>query len=389
MLALAYLVVISLVVAMLSTWVSNDLNNSTKFSSSNALTVAASGMTDMAIQYVRYNPIISNSQAVAPAVSPLVACWGGTNISEIPAIDGDQVAVWCTTEWNPLVAQTRTVTFYACPISVLAGACENSAFLTAIVIYDDYPPAPARSAPIQDLCTVFCGQGMTIQSWQWGSASGGSATGVAASLSFTNEPSDTTAFASTQASVLVLDSGNNPVVDDTVTLVQQSGPSNGAVPGISSPTSVLTAYTNSAGVATFNSIYPQIAGNYTLTAVDGSAVATSTNFVVGLQRSVISPPPAPYEPDGEWDLHPDGDRDLRRLGDHQRLDVVSVLIEWRHAHVQDCGHVHGRLHRSRDREYGLFAGTAGDLEFHRRRTGGGTGRYRTQHGDPERELVAE
>ncbi len=296
MLALAYLVVISLVVAMLSTWVSNDLNNSTKFSSSNALTVAASGMTDMAIQYVRYNPIISNSQAVAPAVSPLVACWGGTNISEIPAIDGDQVAVWCTTEWNPLVAQTRTVTFYACPISVLAGACENSAFLTAIVIYDDYPPAPARSAPIQDLCTVFCGQGMTIQSWQWGSASGGSATGVAASLSFTNEPSDTTAFASTQASVLVLDSGNNPVVDDTVTLVQQSGPSNGAVPGISSPTSVLTAYTNSAGVATFNSIYPQIAGNYTLTAVDGSAVATSTNFVVGLQRSVISPPPAPTSP---------------------------------------------------------------------------------------------
>ncbi len=296
MLALAYLVVISLVVAMLSTWVSNDLNNSTKFSSSNSLTVAASGMTDMAIQYVRYNPIISNSQAVAPAVSPLVACWGGTNISQIPAIDGDQVAVWCTTSWNPLVAQTRTVTFYACPISVLAGACENSAFLTAIVIYDDYPPAPARSAPIQDLCTVFCGQGMTIQSWQWGSAAGGSATGVAATLSFTNEPSDTTAFASTQASVLVLDSGNNPVVDDTVTLVQQSGPSNGSVPGISTPTSVLTAYTNSSGVATFNSIYPQIAGNYTLTAVDGSAVATSTNFVVGWQRSVISPPPAPTSP---------------------------------------------------------------------------------------------
>lgn len=96
--------------------------------------------------------------------------------------------------------------------------------------------------------------------------------------------------------MLVLDSGNNPVVDDTVTLIQQSGPSNGSVPGISTPTSVLTAYTNSSGVATFNSIYPQISGNYTLTAVDGSAVATSTNFVVGLQRSVITPPTAPQSP---------------------------------------------------------------------------------------------
>jgi hypothetical protein len=118
-LALAYLVLISIVVAALTTWVSNDLNNSSKFSSANSITAAASGMTDLAIQYVRYNPLITNSQMVAPATSPLVACWGGTSITAIPVIDGEQVAVWCTTVWTPLVATTRTVTFYACPISVV------------------------------------------------------------------------------------------------------------------------------------------------------------------------------------------------------------------------------------------------------------------------------
>ncbi len=74
-LALAYLLAISLVVAMLTTWVSNDLNNSSKFSTANSLTTAASSMTNLAIQYVRYNPLITNNQPIAPATSPLVACW--------------------------------------------------------------------------------------------------------------------------------------------------------------------------------------------------------------------------------------------------------------------------------------------------------------------------
>jgi hypothetical protein len=301
MLALAYLVVIGLVVALLSTWVSNDLNNSSKFSSANSLTVAASGMTDLAIQYVRYTPLITNNQLTGSLnptenASPLVACWGGTSITAIPAIDGFQVAVWCSTVWQPLVAQTRTVTFYACPISVLAAACQaGPTLLTATVTYDDYPPAPARSAPIQDLCTVFCGQGMTIDSWQWGSFTTGSVTGVAATMRFSNEPSDTTAGAPTQAAVTVLDSSNQPVAGDTVTLVQQSGPSAGTppIPGISAPSSTLTAITNTSGVATFTNIVPELAGTYTITAVDGSATALSTNFVVGKLRSVISTSTAP------------------------------------------------------------------------------------------------
>jgi len=255
-------------------------------------------MTDMAIQYIRYNPEISSSQTVG-IPSPLKACWGGTSITAIPAIDGNQVAVWCSTVWNPLVAQTRTVTFYACPISVLAAACQGTnVLLTAKVIYDDYPPAPAKSAPIQDLCTVYCGQGMTIVSWQWGGFTTGSATGIATSMQFTNEPSDTAAGSSTQAAVAVEDASNNPVAGDIVTIVQQSGPSAGSppVPGISSPTSTLTAITNTSGVAVFTNINPQLAGSYTITAVDGSATATSTTFQVGPQRSVITPSSPPSSP---------------------------------------------------------------------------------------------
>lgn len=300
-LALAYLVLISIVVAALTTWVSNDLNNSSKFSSANSITAAASGMTDLAIQYVRYNPLISNDQAVAPATSQLVACWGGTSLKLIPVIDGEQVAVWCTTSWTPLVATTRTVTFYACPISITANNCAapDNALLTAIVVYDDYPPAPARSAPIQDLCTVFCGEGMTIQSWQWGASSSGNVTGVAASMTFSNEPSDTNALSSTQAAVTVEDSSGNAVAGDTVSIIQQSGPSCGTPPAqgpcITSSSSTLTAITNTSGVAEFNNIVPQAQGNYTITAADGSATATSTNFVVGLQRSVITTSAAPVK----------------------------------------------------------------------------------------------
>jgi hypothetical protein len=284
-LALAYLVSVSLVVAMLSTWATGDLNNTSHFTSASSLTLAATDMTDAAIQYVRYNPQISSTQAPGHA-SPVVPCWGGVSIKDIPVINGDQIAVWCSTVWNPLSYQTRKVTFDACPITVSAPACQGSnATLTAVVVYDDYPPAPTKSAPIQTLCTLWCGSGVTISSWQWGSSTPGSVTGVASTMTFTNEPSDTSAGSDTEAAVTVVDASDNPVAGDTVTLSQLSGPS----PGVGT----ITAVTNTAGVAEFTSIDPQTPGSYTLSAVDGAANATSSSFVVSTQRSVITTSTAP------------------------------------------------------------------------------------------------
>jgi hypothetical protein len=289
-LAMVYLVAVGLIVAALSTWATNDLNNSTRFASANSLTLAATDMTDVAINYVRYNPVITSSQ-LADQASPYVACWGGDALQQIPVINGNQIAVWCSTVWNPLSYVTRDVTFVACPISVATQDCVANPLLTAEVRYDDYPPAPARSAPIQDLCSVWCGAGITVVSWKWGTSTTGAVTGVASSMTFTNEPSDTSATGTTQAAVTVDDSSGNAVAGDWVQLSQQSGPTCGTptpVDGVNAQTSTLSAETNSSGVAEFTSISPQCPGNYTLAAVDGAANATSTNFVVSQQKSVIT-----------------------------------------------------------------------------------------------------
>jgi hypothetical protein len=287
-LALIYIVVISLVVAALTSWATNDINNSSKFQSADSLGIAASGMTEVAIQYVRYNPLISTSQQEGTA-SPLVACWGSDSISQIPSIDGSQIAVWCSTVWNPLLQATRVVTFYACPISVSAASCAQSGntLLTATVNFDDYPPPPAVSAPIQVLCTVWCGEGMTIVNWVWGSSVSGGVTGIASSLSFSSEPSDTTVGAATTASVTVLDSVGNPVAGDPVTISEQSGPD--PLDG----SSTLIATTNPSGIATFTNLIPDDVGNYVLSASDtanGSTAspASSTYFVVSQGSNVIS-----------------------------------------------------------------------------------------------------
>ncbi len=284
-LALIYLVVISLTVAALATWSTNDVNNSAHFSNASSLQVSASGMMNVAIQYVRYNPGLSSSQEEGVA-SPLVACWGAVSIANIQPIDGNQIAVWCSTTWNPLSQITRDVMFYACPISVTAQSCASgNALLTAEVYYDDYPPPPAVSAPIQVLCTVWCGEGMTIHNWMWGASLPGSVVGVAASLSFTTEPSDTVVGVATSAAVTVLDANENPVAGDTVSLAVQSGPS---PDNLNAQLSVLSATTNSSGVASFTSLVPQYAGNYTLSAVDGAVTTTSSSFVVGKGQNSIT-----------------------------------------------------------------------------------------------------
>jgi hypothetical protein len=288
-LALVYIIAVSLVVAALSTLAMNNLNNSPKFSSTVQLDSAASNMTQVAIQYVRYNPVISTSQASGVS-SPLVACWGGDSIAQLPTFGtNDQIAVWCSTLWNPLLQKTRQVTFYACPISVLAAQCASpgNTLLEANVTFDDYPASPV-SAPIQTLCTVLCGQGMTITSWIWGSSNAGSAAGVgvAKTMSFTTEPSDTVVNTTTSAAVKVLDANGNIVAGDTVALTSSG-------PNPLDPLSTMTAVTNTNGIASFSNLVPDYSGNYSLSAADGQATANSSNFVVTGLANTITPGSSP------------------------------------------------------------------------------------------------
>jgi len=180
-LALAYIVAISLIVGALADWTMNDLNNTTNFNSTSQLHVAVSSITDLAIQNIRYTPDPTNPSP-APNPTALGTCWapvGSPAVSQY-AIDNYTVAVWCTTLMAFASDQTRTVTFYAClssltsssspsAISTAMNNCSNTPLLTAVVVFDDYP---AQGAPGQTLqCNNGlgqCGEGWKLQSWTWG-----------------------------------------------------------------------------------------------------------------------------------------------------------------------------------------------------------------------------
>jgi hypothetical protein len=91
--------------------------------------------------------------------------------------NGEDVAVWCSTVWTPLSANTRTVTFSACPVTTseeaaetdpqIATSCASNPTLQANVTFGDYPPNQI-SPPTTGECAVYCGTTMTVNSWLWG-----------------------------------------------------------------------------------------------------------------------------------------------------------------------------------------------------------------------------
>jgi hypothetical protein len=177
-LALVYIVVISAMVATLTGWASNDLNNTTKFQSTSEEHYALASAMDTAIETERYAPDPVGSSVTAAelggAATPLGECWQPANGAayQVPLsgnIDGYVVAVWCTTQINLASSTTRSMTAYACPVSVSSTNCEQSPSLTAIVQYDDYPtPSGPQLNEQCDEETGQCGYSETLISWSWG-----------------------------------------------------------------------------------------------------------------------------------------------------------------------------------------------------------------------------
>jgi hypothetical protein len=177
-LALVYIVAISLIVGALADWAMNDLNNTTKFNSAGEVQTALSSITDLAIQNIRYTPDPSN-----PSTNPtgLGTCWvpvGSPAVSQY-SIDNYTVAVWCNTATAFASEKTRTVTLYAC-LSTLTSAsttpainlamanCQTTPQLTAVVVFNDYPAQGAVGQTMQcNLGLGQCGEGMKLLSWTW------------------------------------------------------------------------------------------------------------------------------------------------------------------------------------------------------------------------------
>ncbi len=216
-LALLFLVIGVVAVGALAFQVTNDVTNSVHFRTVRSMQYAAKSSTNLAIQNIRYTPLLSTTQTLD--ASPPAPCWGANPESQLASIDGEPaMASWCSTNWTPNSANTRTVTISTCPASTSAAQCAAAPLLQAVVSFDDYPPQLA-SAPSAAPCSLYCGTSMVTDSWVWSPVvptvtgisptSGPITGGTSVTLTGTGfSPSSTVSF--------VEESGGAPASDNTV-----------------------------------------------------------------------------------------------------------------------------------------------------------------------------
>lgn len=73
-LALVYIIVISVTVAALTTWASGDLNSTDNFTNARSTDYSLSSAVEVAINDIRYTPLVAANQTLNAA--PPWYCWG-------------------------------------------------------------------------------------------------------------------------------------------------------------------------------------------------------------------------------------------------------------------------------------------------------------------------
>src|ERR1700735_3490865 len=115
-LALVYIIVISVVVGALTTWASGDLNNTSKFTSVRNLDYSLSSAVEVAINSIRYTPLVGTNQTLN-AAAPGSYCWGHGPTSTLQlTTPAPNIAVYCSTLMDEENTEgvNRTVTLTAC-----------------------------------------------------------------------------------------------------------------------------------------------------------------------------------------------------------------------------------------------------------------------------------
>ena len=178
-LALVFLVAVSLIVMGLLGWLGTSLNASAVFSNQRNVDNAATNAVNLAIQNTRYSFDQPPPDSLLDASSPQ-SC-----LSPAYPVDNGSgsVAVYCTMVWQPNGANaytvnqdgySRVITYSACLSGVARPrlACAAQPLLQAVVGFDDYPAGtvapsidPTECAPIAN--NGNCGETMTQLSWQW------------------------------------------------------------------------------------------------------------------------------------------------------------------------------------------------------------------------------
>jgi hypothetical protein len=178
-LALVFLVAVSLIVTGLLTFVNTSVTATGSFQNERNVELALTDGVNLAIQNTRYQFDAGTPTAFLNNPAPeLCATYAIPNQTVT-------VQVYCSMVWQPFSANTRVFTYSACsyataPTSATAPAdCAAQPQLQDIVAFYDYPtggaaspsPNPTPCTPIQPINDSSgngsCGETMTQVSWQW------------------------------------------------------------------------------------------------------------------------------------------------------------------------------------------------------------------------------
>ena len=173
-LALVFLLAVSLIVTGLLTWVGTSLQDTGVFSNERSVESAATNAVNLAIQNTRYSfdPYgLLDSASPQSCLSPAYPVAGGQ----------DSIAVYCTMVWQPNASNAytvnqngynRVITYSACLSGGSATACAAKPLLQVVVGFDDNPPGTVAPSINPTKCTPIasngnCGESMTQLSWLW------------------------------------------------------------------------------------------------------------------------------------------------------------------------------------------------------------------------------
>ena len=176
-LALVFLVAVSLIVTGLLTWVGTSLNATGAFEYERNVEFTATSAVNLAIQNTRYTFDAGSPALFLNNATPEL-CASYPTAPAQPTVD-----VYCSLVWQPYSASTRVFTYSACNIGSLNNAkpadCAAKPLLQAVIAFDDYPSGVASPNPTASGCEPIlpqtpggqdngsCGVSMTQLSWQW------------------------------------------------------------------------------------------------------------------------------------------------------------------------------------------------------------------------------
>ena len=239
-LALVFLLAIGLIAGALASWTSASLKNTLNFQHDRNARYALSSTTQVAIQNIRYTPLFGTTLNATPPSY----CWGTGPSSQLTYTNNGvavQVAVWCSTVWNPSSSSTRVVTLSACMTNVAstATACAASPGLQTVVTFDDYSSSNPTVNP--GFCLTppsgTCGSGMTMNS-----SSSNTVSPTVTALSSTQGPLTGTGVLTVTGTGFV---SNATAANTTVSFVSTNAAANIVLQGtgvnVTSPTSLTVA----------------------------------------------------------------------------------------------------------------------------------------------------